>query len=314
MKAIPQEPPARDRVLDQPRRSSPQATIGLALLLPALAILVLMTIAPAIYIFYSSFFNTELMNPGAARFIGVGNYAQILTNPEVWHDVGVTLLFVVLAVGLELIFGLLLALLLARKMLESSLASGLVILPMAMTPAVSALIWRELLDPNFGWVSYYLQAWHLTSQPIAWLSDTTTSWMALIGLNVWQWTPFVALILLAGLQGIPTEPREAAAVDGANSWQAFLHVILPMLRPFIAIALLLRVIDAFKTFDAIQVLTGGGPGTATETINLMIYRVALQDFNVGAASALGVFFLILLSFVVQQLLRMFARYTDVLED
>jgi multiple sugar transport system permease protein len=314
MTAIPQEPLARNRALDQPRRSSPQATIGLALLLPALAILVLMTIAPAIYIFYSSFFNTELMNPGAARFIGVGNYAQILTNPEVWHDVGVTLLFVVLAVTLELVLGLLLALLLARKLLESKLASGLIILPMAMTPAVSALIWRELLDPNFGWVSYYLQAWHLTSQPIAWLSDTTTSWMALIGLNVWQWTPFVALILLAGLQGIPTEPREAAAVDGATSWQAFLHVILPMLRPFIAIALLLRVIDAFKTFDAIQVLTGGGPGTATETINLMIYRVALQDFNVGAASALGVFFLILLSVVVQQLLRMFARYTDVLED
>jgi len=207
-----------------------------------------------------------------------------------------------------------LAVLLARKMLESNLLSGLIILPMAMTPAVSALIFRELLDPNFGWVSYYLQAWHITSQPIAWLSDPTTSWIALIGLNVWQWTPFVALILLAGLQGIPQEPREAAAVDGANAWQSFLHITLPLLRPFIAIALLLRVIDAFKTFDIIQVLTGGGPGTATETINLLIYRVSLQDFNVGAASALGVCFLILLAIVVGQLLRLFARYTDVMED
>ncbi len=159
-----------------------------------------------------------------------------------------------------------------------------------------------------------LQAWHLTSQPIAWLSDPTTSWIALIGLNVWQWTPFVALILLAGLQGIPQEPREAAAMDGANAWQSFFHITLPLLRPFIAISLLLRVIDAFKTFDIIQVLTGGGPGTATETVNLSIYRVALQDFNVGAASALGVCFLILLAIVVGQLLRLFARYTDVMEE
>jgi multiple sugar transport system permease protein len=185
---------------------------------------------------------------------------------------------------------------------------------MAMTPAVSALIWRELLDPNFGWLSYYLQTWHLTAAPIAWLSDTTTSWMALIGLNVWQWTPFVALILLAGLQGVPTEPKEAAAVDGANAWQTFVHVTLPLLRPFIAIALLLRVIDAFKTFDAIQILTGGGPGTSTEVINLLVYRVALQDFNVGAASALGVCFLLLLAFVVQQFIRILSRSTDILED
>lgn len=314
MKVIGSEPLIQGRALGRPRRARSQAPTGLALLAPALLILLLMTIAPAIYIFGSSVFNTELMNPGAARFVGLGNYAQIVGNPDVWHDIGVTLLFVGAAVTLEFVIGLLLALLLSRKMAESNLASGLLILPMAMTPAVSALIWRELLDPNFGWVSYYLQTWGLTPQPIAWLSDTTTSWIALIGLNVWQWTPFVALILLAGLQGIPLEPREAASVDGANSWQSFLYVTLPMLRPFIAIALLLRVIDAFKEFAEIQVLTGGGPGTATETVNLLIYRVALQDFNVGAASALGVCFLILLSLVVRQLLRLFARYTDVLED
>lgn len=287
---------------------------GLPLLVPALAILALMTIAPALYIFVSSVFNTELMNPGAARFVGLGNYAQVLSNPDVWHDVGNTLFFVCAAVAIELVLGLLLALLLARRLLESNLLAGLLILPMAMTPAVSALIWRELLDPNFGWISYYLQTWHLTDAPIAWLSDTTTSWMALIGLNVWQWTPFVALILLAGLQGVPAEPKEAAAVDGANAWQAFVHVTLPLLRPFIAIALLLRVIDAFKTFDTVQILTGGGPGTSTEVINLLIYRVALQDFNVGAASALGVCFLLLLAFVVQQLIHILSRSTDIMED
>ncbi|MDB5058574.1 MAG: carbohydrate transporter rane protein 1, family [Chloroflexi bacterium] len=287
---------------------------GLVLLSPVLAILALMTIGPAFYIFARSVFNTDLMNPGSGRFVGLTNYANVVTNPDVWHDLGNTLLFVCAAVALELCFGLLLAILLSQKLLESNLVAGLLILPMAMTPAVSALIWRELLDPNFGWISYYLQAWHITADPIAWLSNTNTSWIALVGLNVWQWTPFVALILLAGLQGIPLEPKEAAAVDGANAWQAFLHITLPMLRPFIAIALLLRVIDAFKTFDAIQILTGGGPGTSTEVINLMIYRVALQDFNVGAASALGVCFLLVLAFVVQQLIRILSRSTDVLED
>jgi multiple sugar transport system permease protein len=315
MKAISQQHALpRSAVSGHPKRRRSQAALGLGLLAPALIILLLLTIAPAIYIFVSSLFNTELMNPGAARFVGLGNYAQIVSDPSVWQSLGVTVLFVILAVAVELGLGLMLALLLARKMLENNLLSGLIILPMAMTPAVSALIFRELLDPNFGWVSYYLQAWHLTSQPIAWLSDPTTSWIALIGLNVWQWTPFVALILLAGLQGIPQEPREAAAMDGANAWQSFFHITLPLLRPFIAISLLLRVIDAFKTFDIIQVLTGGGPGTATETVNLSIYRVALQDFNVGAASALGVCFLILLAIVVGQLLRLFARYTDVMEE
>lgn len=315
MNAVPhQHSLSRSAARGRQRRRRVPAALGLGLLAPALIILLLLTIAPALYIFVSSLFNSELMNPGAARFVGLGNYAQIVSDPGTWHDVGVTVLFVVLAVAVELVLGLALALLLARKMLESNLLAGLIILPMAMTPAVSALIFRELLDPNFGWVSYYLQTWHLTTQPIAWLSDPTTSWIALIGLNAWQWTPFVALILLAGLQGIPQEPREAASVDGANAWQAFLHITLPLLRPFIAISLLLRVIDAFKTFDAIQVLTGGGPGTATETINLSIYRVALQDFNVGAASALGVCFLLLLAIVVGQLLRLFGRYTDVLEE
>jgi multiple sugar transport system permease protein len=284
-----------------------------ALLAPAMTILLAMTIAPAIYIFGASLFNFELMNANAAHFVGLGNYIETLTNPAVWWGLAATLLFVVLAVGLELLLGLVVALLLSRKIPEGNLLSALFILPMAMTPAVSALIWRELLDPNFGWVSYYLQAWHLTAVPIAWLSDPVTSWVALIALNVWQWTPFVALILLAGLQGIPADLREAASIDGAGGIQFFFNITLPLLQPFIAIALLLRVIDAFKTFDIIQVLTGGGPGTATETINLMIYRTALQDFNVGAASALGVCFLIFLMIVVQRLMKAFPLSTQATE-
>lgn len=313
MRTIVKAPPAQTQRAGRIAGRRLDANPAFLLLAPALIILLAMTIGPAIFIFGASLFNVELMNAGAARFVGVGNYIQTLTNPNVWWGLAATLFFVVVAVAIELVLGLFVALLLARKLPESNLMSALILLPMAMTPAVSALIWRELLDPNFGWVSYYLQAWHITAQPIAWLSGSTTAWIALIALNVWQWTPFVALILLAGLQGVPDDAREAAMLDGANDWQLFRYITLPLLRPFIAIALLLRVIDAFKTFDIIQVLTGGGPGTATETINLMIYRVALQDFNVGAASALGVFFLIILVIIVQQLLKIFARYTDILE-
>jgi multiple sugar transport system permease protein len=137
--------------------------------------------------------------------------------------------------------------------------------------------------------------------------------VALVGLDAWQWTPFVALIVLAGLQGVPQETKEAARVDGAGSWQLFRRVTLPLLQPFLAVALLLRTIEAFKTFGTVKVLTGGGPGTSTELVNLTIYRIALQDFNIGAAAALGICFLLVLSVIVQQLLRIFARNSELVE-
>ena len=127
----------------------------------------------------------------------------------------VTILFVVVEVGIELVLGLLLALMLAPKSRSNAAAATLLILPKAVTPVVSALVWRELFNPNYGWVNYYLRKIGIMGEPIAWLSNPQTSWFTVISLDVWQWTPFVALILMAGLQGIPPEPREAAAVDGA---------------------------------------------------------------------------------------------------
>jgi multiple sugar transport system permease protein len=145
---------------------------------------------------------------------------------------------------------------------------------------------------------------------VAWLSSTPLAWVLLIGIDVWQWTPFVALILMAGLKSVPQEPVEAAAIDGASGWQTFLYVKLPMILPFMAIAVVLRTIQAFKTFDSFKVLTNGGPGTSTEIINLEIYRVALQSFRIGAASAIAIVFLILLLTLVPLLLRAVGRGTD----
>jgi len=302
------------KALSPPNPASRQInTMGWGLIAPAMLVLLTMSIGPAIYLLLFSLHSEDLLG-SSTTFVGLQNYWQVLANPEVWWDASATVLYVALSVSIEFALGLMFALLLNRKMLESNLLAALFILPLGVAPVVSALVFRELLNPVYGWVDYYLQSLGLMGDPVDWLSDPFTAWVSIIALDVWQWTPFVALILLAGLQGIPKEPAEAALVDGAGPVRVFWHVTLPLLRPFIAIALVLRSIEAFKTFANIYVLTSGGPGTSTTVITLDMYRIALQDFNVGAASALGICFLMALSVFMSALLRLLGRNTDILEN
>lgn len=287
--------------------------MGWGLLSPALLLLLLMTVVPTLYLVYYSFHHVDLLGPGT-HFVGLANFRRLLGDSEILWSFAVTGLFVLLSVAIELALGLLLALMLARRLPETSLLTALFILPLGVAPVVSALVFRVLLDPAYGWIDYYLQTWGLIGEPIDWLGGPFHAWVAVIALDVWQWTPFVALILLAGLQAIPEEPMEAARLDGAGPLDLFWHITLPFLRPFIAIAMVFRAIEAFKTFASVQVLTGGGPGASTELVNLDLYRLALQDFDVGAAAALGFCFLVLLSVVMQQMLNMLDRNTDVLEE
>ena len=287
--------------------------MGWGLLAPALTLLLIMTVVPTIYLVYFAFRHEDLLGSGS-HFVGFLNFERVLTSPTVWWDSVSTIQFVVISVALELGLGLLLALMLNKRLRETNLITALFILPLGVAPVVSALVFRVLLDPSIGWVDYYLQTWGLINEPIDFFGDPTWAWVAVIGLDVWQWTPFCALILLAGLQGVPSEPKEAAMLDGAGPFRLFWHIVLPLLRPFLAIALVLRAIEAFKTFASIFVLTGGGPGTSTEVINLDLYRTALQDFDVGAAAALGICFLLVLSVIMQQLLNILGRNTDILED
>ncbi len=288
--------------------------MGWGLVAPALVVLLTMSVAPAAYLLLFSLRREDLLG-STTVFVGLANYVRVLSDPEIWWDAGATLLYVVIAVSVELALGMIFALLLSRKMREGNLLTALFILPLGVAPVVSALVFRELLNPVYGWIDYYLQALHLMGEnPVDWLSVPFTAWVSIIALDTWQWTPFVALILLAGLQGIPQEPREAAIVDGAGPILLFWHVTLPLLRPFVAIALVLRAIEAFKTFANVYVLTSGGPGTSTELLTLDMYRIALQNFDVGAASALGICFLLALSMVMSGLLRVIARNTDILEN
>lgn len=279
------------------------------LLSPSLAILILMTLASAIYVVYISFHRIGSFGEGNT-FVGLRNYTDAFTTNDFGVDLLHTALFVVVVVALELILGITLGILLAQRTRGNSLASALFVIPFAATPAATALVARAMLDPNTGWVDYYLQRLHLISHPIQWLSNTSTAWAALIILDVWQWTPFVALIVMAGVQSLPTDVSEAAQMDGASAWQALWHVTLPMLRPFIAIAGVLRVIQAFKTFDIFQIVTNGGPGTSTEVVNLELYRLVLKDYNLGAGAAISIMFLVVLLLLTPLLLRTVGKYAD----
>lgn len=285
------------------RRSTPWVYMA-----PAMFVLLLMTIAPAIFIFYSAFRNDKILG-GVGRFVGLDNFVGALTNAAVQHAFLITFGFVAAAVILEMVLGFALALPLAAQTPANKVGAALMLLPFAVTPAVAAMIFKQLLNPNYGWVGYYLGALGLP-KGIDLLGDPTSAWIVLVILDMWQWTPFIALILMAGLQSLPAEPKEAAMVDGASPWQTFRHITLPGMVPFIAIAAVLRTIQAFKTFDSFKILTGGGPGESTEIINLGIFRVGLQSFNVGLACALGVIFLIILSLLVPVMLRIIGRRAD----
>jgi multiple sugar transport system permease protein len=277
-------------------------------LAPALLVLLVMTIGPAAYIFYTSFRNDSILG-GSGQFVGFKNYATALNDPSTQHAFIVTIMFVVIVVAAEMILGLALALPLARQTASNKVAATLLLLPFAVTPAVAALVFKQLLNPNYGWLPYYLEKLGLPPH-LDLLGDPIGAWTVLIVLDMWQWTPFVALILMAGIQSLPLEPLEAAMVDGANKWQIFRHITLPGLTPFIAIAVVLRTIQAFKTFDSFKIVTGGGPGNSTEMINLGIYRIGLQTFNIGLACATAVLLLIVLLFLVPLVQRVIGKRAD----
>lgn len=276
---------------------------------PAVLILAVMTVAVGIYVLYESFYRTGSFGTGNV-FVGFGNYADAFPDNNFSSDLARTLGYVAAAVSIELAAGVALGLVLARPARSNRIAAALFVIPFACTPAAAALVSRALLDPNYGWVDYYLQNLGLRSSPIQWLSHSGTAWTALIGLDVWEWTPFVALIVMAGAQSLTREVFDAAAVDGASVWARFRYLELPMLTPFIAIAGVLRVIQAFKTFDIFQILTNGGPGSSTEVVNLSLYRTVMQDFSIGSGAAIAVMLLVILLLLTPLLLRTVGRQGD----
>lgn len=272
--------------------------LGPAFLAPAVLLVVALLVGPFVYTVFLSFTDLSYSTPGKdGNFIGLANYRRLFTEDTVfWQSALTTLRFVAGAVALELVLGFAVALLLARQVGRSRLLMPLVLVPMMLAPVAVGLLWKLVLQGDFGMVTHTLRQLGVLGEASSPLGDPEHVLTVMVLIDVWQWTPFVVLVTLAGLLGLPRAPFEAALMDGASRWRIFVDVTLPLLRPLLAMVVLLRVIDAFKEFDKVFVMTGGGPGTSTELLSLYVYRVNFRawDLGYGAVCALMVYLVVLI--------------------
>jgi multiple sugar transport system permease protein len=254
---------------------------------PAVAIVAVIIVYPIVYTGWMSLHEWFASSLNRPRFVGLANYAKILLADTRFHEAVVrTLYFTVLAVAAETVLGVAMALLFNREFWGRGLLRTLAILPMVATPTAIALVFVMMYHPTLGVANYMLSVVGLA--PFRWTYSSQTALYALALVDVWQWTPLIMLIALAGLASLPREPYEAAHLDGASASQALWHITLPLLRPTLVVAILFRAIDALKTFDIIFVMTQGGPANASETINLLLFNQAFSYFNMGYAASMAV--------------------------
>jgi multiple sugar transport system permease protein len=264
-------------------------------LLPMLLLFTFVTIFPLLYELWLSFRQYNLARPWyPSGWVGLQNFYDILTDPQFWNSLRITMVFVIGAVSIEFFLGLVIAMLFAKESIGKGkyIARTLIMSSMVLPPLSVGMIWRYLLNDSFGAVAIWLKNIGLN---FGWYGSPETALPSMIFIDVWQWTPFVFLIMLAGLVSLPGDVYEAAEIDGASRWKKFTHITLPLLKPVIVVAVLLRMLEAFKVFDMIWMLTKGGPVHATEVIGVLIYIQAFQSYNLGYAAALA---LILLAFSI----------------
>jgi ABC-type sugar transport system permease subunit/ABC-type glycerol-3-phosphate transport system substrate-binding protein len=265
-----------------------EARLAWAFVTPALACIALIAVVPLAWTVWESFHHHDLRLPWLGRpFVGADNYVEAAGDGRFWAALGHTAIFTIGAVSLELVLGLMLALALDRAFRGRGLVRAAVLIPWAIPTVVAALVWSFMFQPA-GITNQALAAVGAADGPVAWFNSAVTAWVPVILADVWKTTPFVALLLLAGLQGIDDSIREAARVDGASRWRQLWSITLPLLKPTIVVAVLFRVLDAFRVFDLVYVLTGGGPGTSTEPIAYYTFSTLLQDLRFGYGAALSV--------------------------
>ncbi|MDF2811163.1 MAG: binding-protein-dependent transport system inner rane protein [Microvirga sp.] len=269
-----------------------------ALLVPAILVTLLVVFLPMAEAIITSLYDLILWKPNASRFVGFGNYVKLFADPVFWTALGNTALWIGLTVPLQMGLGLIAALLLNREFPWRGLARALIIIPWALSSVVIALMWRWIYDPNTGVLNDILVHLSIIRSGIPWLADPATALYAVIATLVWQGFPFFAVMILAGLQGIPRSQYEAASIDGASAWRQFRHITLPGIAPVLATAGLLRVIWVANSMDVIFVMTGGGPGYATHTLPLYAFIRARQNLDFGYGTAIAVTFTILLGSIV----------------
>lgn len=283
-----------------------EKSLAYLLVLPATIILGGLTLYPFGFMIYLSVHRWKASLAYIPKsFVGSSHFVRLFQDEFFWSAMSVTFRFLVVVILVEFFLGLFLALLLNRRIRGRRLIRALFLLPMMLTPVVVGLIWRFILNDEVGILNYFFSIIHLPAQ--AWLGDVNTALQAIMLVDVWQWTPFMILVLLAGLQSLPGEPFEAAKVDGASAWQTFRFITIPLLKPIILIALLFRTIDAYRIFDKIYVMTYGGPKTSTEPLSLYVYRNGFRHYDMGYTAALSLVMLIIIIAMSQGYIRFMAK-------
>lgn len=258
----------------------------LVLAAPAVVYVIVFGLIPLAQGAWYSLFDYNLQRPNRATWVGLGNYVRVFSEPAARAAIVNTFVFTIVGVTLQLIAGFAIALLLWRDDRFNRFCLAFILIPVTVTPLVVGLVFKALLGADYGIVGYFLSQGGIGPRS-GLLSDASTALWVLVAIDTWQWTPLMALILLAGLKSLPMDVLEAATADGATGRQRFLMVVLPLMLPSIFLALVLRVMDAFRVFDIVYVTTGGGPGDATQTLMVLAAKEGLSFFNIGYASAIG---------------------------
>lgn len=265
--------------------------------IPALVVISAVIVFPWVFTLWMSAHRWTLGQEQS--FIGFENYIRLASDARFWESLWHTLIYTVLSVVAPLFLGTLAALVFDAQFPLRGFLRGVFVMPMMATPVAIALVWTMMFHPQLGVLNYLLS--FIGIGPLEWIYNQSTVIPSLVLVETWQWTPLVMLIVLGGLAAVPREPYESAEIDGANAWQKFRYLTMPMIAPFLMIAVIIRSIDAVKSFDIIYAMTQGGPGTASETINIYLYNTAFAYYDIGYGSAMAVVFFIIivaLSFVL----------------
>jgi len=307
--AISTETATLDRAADftegRPRRARSDRRLAAMLLLPSVGFLVLMTIFPTIYSLWMSSQQYNLSRPDLAHFVGLRNYRQLLGDDLFWKAVRVTFVFSFSVLILQFIIGFFVANIFDRERRGMNLLRTLFIIPVFASPVALGLTWRYMYQPGYGLINHVLESVGLPR--VNWLASPQWALPAVIAVDVWQWTPFVALILLAGMQSISPEITEAAELDGLTRFQYLWRIVLPLLTPIVVVVGLIRLIDALKTFDMIYVITRGGPGTTTYNLPLHAYSMGFASFLMGPSAAIAWVVVIIVNICAVLFLWLLAR-------
>lgn len=279
-----------------------------ALLLPTIVLLAVITVYPTIFALSLALsdYNLARASDTLKGYVGLQNFREILRDPKFWNSFKITVLFTVVVVTVEFFLGLVIALAL-QGFVTNKLVRTLLLLPMIMAPIVVGLTWTYLYQSEFGLVTYILRTLHLMSYRTAPLADVSTALPAIMVVDIWQWTPFLIMVLLAGLEALPTAPYEAAKIDKAPPLLVFRKITLPLLRPVILIVLVLRIMDAIRVFDIVYALTEGGPASVTDVLSMFIYREAFYLWDIGKASAISFILLYVIMIISVILVNLLSR-------